>query len=75
MTLSNNDIEEIKSICRLDSNDITINVDDIAKWLNVSKKRVTETLRYSYKEHIDYTIEKAVNPNKKLRIRTTIKRY
>jgi phage anti-repressor protein len=43
--------------------DIVISLDDISKWLNCLKKDLIETLRRSYIEHIDYTIEKTSNPN------------
>jgi hypothetical protein len=44
--------------------DIIINADYIAKWLNMPKKRIIDTLRLSYEKDVDYIIEKATNPNK-----------
>ena len=44
--------------------DPVINLDYIAKWLKTIKPQLIKTLRTSYKKDIDYTIEKAPNPNK-----------
>jgi phage anti-repressor protein len=45
--------------------DFVINLDHVARWLDTEKKRLIETLKYSYKLNIDYTLEKAPNPDKK----------
>jgi phage anti-repressor protein/predicted GIY-YIG superfamily endonuclease len=45
--------------------DFVINLDHVSKWLDTLKKRLIETLKSSYKLNIDYTLQKAVNPNKK----------
>jgi predicted GIY-YIG superfamily endonuclease/phage anti-repressor protein len=45
--------------------DFVVDLDKVAKWLNATKKSLTETLRASYKLNIDYTKKNIPNPNKK----------
>lgn len=46
-------------------NDIVINLDYVAKWINTRKSRLTETLKLSYKLGVDFVLRKARNPDKK----------
>ena len=46
--------------------DIILLLDDIAKWLDCPKIELHNTLKRSYIKNIDYKIEKAPNPNKKI---------
>lgn len=41
--------------------DLVINIDNVSKWLNTSKSAILRTLRSSYREDIDYTIQKSTN--------------
>jgi len=45
--------------------DIVIDADFVSKWLCIPKFRIIETLKYTYEVNVDYTITKAVNPQKK----------
>lgn len=41
-----------------------INLNNVSKWLHVSKKQLSKTVRTSYKKNIDYTITAIKNTNK-----------
>jgi predicted GIY-YIG superfamily endonuclease len=45
--------------------DLCINLDMVSKWLKSTKKKLLETLKRSYQQGIDFSIEKAINPDKK----------
>lgn len=45
--------------------DFVIDMNVVAKWLEARKDTLMETLKRSYKQNIDYTITKKINPNKK----------
>lgn len=45
--------------------DLVIDIDKVAKWLQCPKYQLLRTLRYSYKQNIDYISEKSVNTLKK----------
>jgi predicted GIY-YIG superfamily endonuclease/phage anti-repressor protein len=44
--------------------DICIDLEQIGKWIKVPKSKLLKTLRKSYQDGIDFTVEKATNPNK-----------
>lgn len=46
--------------------DFAINADYVAKWLKIPKYRIIDTLKNSYEKDVDYTIEKSINPQKKV---------
>lgn len=43
--------------------DFVLRLDIVAKWLKVQKRRLVETLRYSYKENIDFSVTKIPRTN------------
>ena len=45
--------------------DFAINLDATAKWLSIRKADLHRTLRTHFKNGVDYTVRKSVNPNKK----------
>jgi phage anti-repressor protein len=63
-TISNDFIDEFMSIHNPNTSqtDFTINIDIVSKWLEISKRHLLETLKYSYKKTIDYIIEKDNRP-------------
>ena len=47
----------------VDYNEKIVNLDDVTKWLNVTKHAVKKTLETSYVKNEDYTIKKAYKPH------------
>ena len=46
----------------IDTNDISINIEKVSKWLNIQNHKLRETIIKSYKKDIDYKIEKVNKP-------------
>jgi phage anti-repressor protein len=67
-TLSNDFIDDFYTIYdfnEYNNNDLIINIDIVAKWLNSKKGKIKETLVNSYHINIDYKISKQIQ-NKKI---------
>jgi hypothetical protein len=45
--------------------DIVIDVDKVAKWLNMLKNNIVKTLKRSYIQDVDYTLNREANPTKR----------
>lgn len=45
--------------------DIVIDVDKVAKWLNMLKNNIVKTLKRSYIQDVDYTLTREANPIKR----------
>jgi phage anti-repressor protein len=71
--INNNFIDDFFGL--YDPNDkynFSINLENIAKWMNSNKSDLKETLTYSYKEKIDYKIIKGVSNGMKGKPKETI---
>jgi len=58
-TIPNEFINDFFGLYTLKSDtEFIVDLDVVSKWLKMRKEHLMETLKYSYKEHIDYVIEK-----------------
>jgi len=66
-TIPNNFIDSFLSMYNPDTiqTDHVVNLDNVVKWLKVEKFKIINTLKDSYKQDIDYTIEKSIKRNGK----------
>jgi len=55
--IPNEFIDDYYSILSKKSDDFVVNLDTIAKWLNVRKDDLHDTLKKSYQKNVDYTVE------------------
>jgi len=71
--INNNFIDDFFGLYKpADKYNFSINLEDIAKWMNSNKSDLKDTLLYSYKEKIDYTILKGKSNGLKGKPKDTI---